>query len=281
MNISSPWISVGELEQGFAPDNNSLQPVPDLSGKTLSLHFNNGRTIEHHFVDDTTLIWTVLRGEGAGESSQERYTATNPRPEIYLVDFVKSRERAMSVSLVLDTGQGTFTAVIAELPTREEAEKPFLERIAAGQELTGVRATFLHGSINTPFTASTPRHETTTELIGKRVVYIYSPTEQYEHVYTNQNYYTWHCLRGSEQGLSDSDRCSYYKLSDLLYLFVWREKINPTLGLVIVDLRTLQTTGKVLGYHGNDFGRLSNFPVGAKARIVSSVSDDDRNGRAV
>ena len=111
-------------------------------------------------------------------------------------------------------------------------------------------------------------------MVGKRVEYTYSPTECYEHIYLNERFYTWHCLLGSEKGLADTDRCHYYKLADRLYLFVWREKIVPTLGSVVVDLEALRTTGKIFGYQGEGPGGLSNFPVGARARVLNA--DDDR-----
>jgi len=274
MNDGAQFIPVGALEEAFAPDNYGLQPVGDLAGRSMTLHCDSGWTIEQRFVDDTSLVWTVTGGEGAGESAEERYTATNPRPGVYFVDFIKSRERATSVSLVLDLGRGIFTAVIAEMPTRADIEIPFLDRIAAGLELTSITATFYHGAIDAPVTPATPRHEATSELIGKRVEYTYSSTEQYEHVYLNQSFYAWHCLRGSEQGLADVDRCHYYKLGEKFYLFVWREKIIPTLGIVLVDLAGLRTTGKIFGYQGNDFGKLSNFTVGARARVISVLQRD-------
>jgi hypothetical protein len=271
MSTDSPYIPVGDLEKSFAPDNNSLDPVADLSGRSLTLCFDNGRIMNIDVTDGKTLRWRVITGEGEGEDSAERYYATNPRPGIYFVDFVSSRGRAASVSLVLDFNQGIVTAVLGELPERTDVETPFLERIAAGRELTAVAATFLHGSIDNPFSPVTTHHQPTTELVGKRIEYTYSLTEQYEHVYLNPNLYTWHCLRGSEQGLGDADRCHYFKLADQMYLFVWREKIVPTLGVVLIDLAKLKTTGKIFGYQENDFGKLSNFPVGARARIVTSI----------
>ncbi len=45
----------------------------------------------------------------------------------------------------------------------------------------------------------------------------------------------------------------------MLYLFIWREKIVPTLGVVLVDLERLKTTGQILGYRGFDFGAVSCF----------------------
>ena len=38
------------------------------------------------------------------------------------------------------------------------------------------------------------------------------------------------CLDGVEKGLADVDRCHYVQVAEDLYLFVWREKIIPTLG---------------------------------------------------
>jgi hypothetical protein len=272
MGTVPQFIPVGELAEGYNKhDSNALQRSADLAGKNLTLYFDNGSVIEHRFLDEKTLLWSMRNDDNAGDQAEESYMAFNPRPDIYLIDFVKSRERAMTVSMVLDFKQRIFTAVVAEMPTREEAERPFLERIAEGQELTGVSATFLHGSINSPCTSTMPRHEQTSELIGKRIEYTYAPDEKYEHVYTNSNFFTWHCLRGPEKGLTDAERCAYYKIAEKLYLFVWREKIIPTLGLILVDLQALQTSGKIVGYHGNDFGRLINFRVGAKARIISVI----------
>ncbi|MFB4109944.1 MoaF C-terminal domain-containing protein, partial [Klebsiella pneumoniae] len=51
--------------------------------------------------------------------------------------------------------------------------------------------------------------------------------------------------------------------------FVWREKIIPTLGVILIDLQLMRTDGKIMGYQGSDFGALSNFPVGASAKILN------------
>ena len=101
-------------------------------------------------------------------------------------------------------------------------------------------------------------HLPTDELVGKRVQYVYSQTEAYEHIYLNEDLYTWQCLRGSEQGLADTDRCHYRRIADGLYLFVWREKVIPTLGVVLVDWACKRSNGKLFGYEGSDFGALDH-----------------------
>ncbi len=57
-------------------------------------------------------------------------------------------------------------------------------------------------------------------------------SDVYEHIYLNENLYNWHCISGSEKGLSETDECFYYKIDSNLYLFVWIEIVIPALGIV-------------------------------------------------
>lgn len=269
MTSRSPWISVGELGCAFRADANLLPRAEGLVGTAITLHFENGRVFEYRFASATELRWRDRNGRA--EEDVENYAATQIREGLYFVDFIRRRERASTVSLVLDLRRGICTAVVGELPTAGQARRPLLQRMADGAELTGVIAGILSGAIDAPFSPTTPRHAPTDDLIGKRIEYVYSTTERYEHVYLNRSLYTWHCLSGSEQGLADTDRCHYFKLADRLYLFVWREKIVPTLGVVLLDLEQMKTTGKILGYRDFNFRAMTNFQVGAHARVVSDV----------
>jgi len=268
----SPWIPVGALAEAFAPHGNVAPPSAALAGRTLTLELDDGRSVEHRFASDRLLVRTASAGEGAGGQREEAYTATAVREGIYLVDFVARQERATSVSLVLDLPRGIVTEVVGRLPGELEASRPLLDLAEQGGELTGVEVTFRSGAIDAPLTAETPRHAPTARLVGRRVEYTYSPTERYEHIYLNERFYTWHCLLGAEAGLADTDRCHAYELADELYLFVWREKIVPTLGVVVLDHERLRSSGKIFGYLGGDFGTVANFPVGSTARIVNVSS---------
>lgn len=258
------WIAVGDLGEAFVSDGDThtLPPSQRLTGKRMTLRFEDGRAVDYHFRSATRLV----RGRG----SEEAYRASEIRPGIFFVDFIAAGRRASTISLVLEPERGLCTAIEAQLPTEAEAAVPLTERIRQGAELTGVKAKFLSGAIDASFESVTDRHAETRELIGKRIEYTYSRSERYEHVYLNERFYTWHCLEGAEQGLADTDRCHYFRIADRLYLFVWREKIVPTLGAVIVDLEQMRTTGKIFGYRGYDFGAVTNFPVGARARLVSA-----------
>src|SRR5215469_11500487 len=245
MSEPSAWISVGELGTAFQSGAYRLRTVEPLLGRALSLHLENRAILDLTFESDSRLTWSTHRGSLGVEDGTSPYEATEIRPGTVFVDFVPARERATSVSLILDLGKGICTALIGKLPTAEEARSALAERLERNSELTGVTAGFLAGAIDRPFTEMTLRHAPALDLLGKRIEYSYSPTERYEHVYLNENYYSWHCLAGAEKGLADTDRCSYRKLSERLYLFVWREKIVPTLGVVIVDLERMKTTGKI------------------------------------
>lgn len=261
------WISVGDLGTAFKPEANLLPPTPELAGTCLRLSCEDGRELECAFLTASELTFTT-RGGVSGASASSAYRASQMRPGIYFVDFVLREERASTISLVLDLQRGIFTAVQGQLPTQEQVRQSLLERIASGEELTSVRAMWLSGAIDRAFTADTPRHGHTTALVGRRIEYTYSPTERYEHIYLNDRLYTWHCLEGSERGLADTDRCDYREIAPDLFLFAWREKIVPTLGIVMVDLQRMKTTGKILGYRDFTVGEITNFPVGARVRLL-------------
>lgn len=268
MSNKTEWVQVGDLAAGFAPDSNVLEYVYDLEGKTLDCYMENGWIIKHTFHSGDSLTWEILKGEGAGEKATESYTATCIREGIYFVDFIKSQEKGTSVSLVINLNTNNGTANINTMPSREETMRPAYQRVMDGDLLTAVNSIFLQFTIGTEYTEGRG-HQITDELIGKRVQYTYSPHESYEHVYLNESYYAWQCLRGVEKGLADTDLCHFYKIDEQLYFFVWREKIIPTAGVIMIDLKRLKTTGKIIGYDGTDFDKLNNFPVGAYAKVLN------------
>lgn len=280
MSDPARWIAVGELAQAFTPDANVPRSTDELAGRTLGLFLQNGQVVQHRFESGTELGWTILEGPGRGRGAEESYVATKIREGIYFVDFVRHLEQAATASLVLDLNVGIVTALIARLPDEAECRLTLTERVQQGKELTAVTAAFSSGAVNAPFAANTPRHMPTSELVGRRVEYTYSPTERYEHIYLNESFYTWHCLAGREKGLADTDRCHYYKVADDLFFFVWREKIVPTLGAVVADFDIMRTVGKVFGYQGDDCRSVANFPVGAHARVLNVTRRDDAQFQA-
>ena len=266
MTATTEWISVGALGDAFASDNHCLPPVKDMERRTLRLHYEDGGDTDLSF-DGDTLEWRC----GDEPAQTAACVVTRLRAGIVFIDFQDPRSPTSSISLVLNENAGTFIEIAATLPTREKAMIPMIERARRGLDLTAVRSVVRRGTIDRVFSADAQLPQPTAELLGKRVEYIYSQHERYEHVYLNSRFYTWRCIEGSEEGLTDTDACHYYKIDEQLYLFIWLEKIVPTAGIIMVDLRALKTTGKIMGYEGMDFAGVRNFGVGAIARVLSTI----------
>lgn len=283
--MSEPvFIQVGELAEGFAPNSHILQPVNELEGCTFDLNYEDGSTDKLHFPLAQT-VEVVHTSSAAVNQTQRREKhacrVTSVRNGIYFVDYIGADERllddagqprAATTSYVLDLHQKLCTTLIGTLPSETETHIDAFTRVERGLELSAVQVQFRHGRIAVEgdvATAEAPLHAPTRDLIGKRVQYAYSATELYEHIYLNDNFYAWHCLSGVELGLADVDRCHTIGIDTNLYLFVWREKVIPTLGVVMIDLERMKTDGKLFGYQGNNFDSLSNFPVGAHAQVLN------------
>ncbi|SAK87484.1 moaF [Caballeronia hypogeia] len=265
MSTQPPFIPVGALAEGFAPESNILASVSDLAGRTIQLDFGGG-TLE-------TLSFPGVERIRFGESDFS-CRVTSLRSSVYFVDFIGGGDTRPSAttSLVLDMGKGLVTSVVGLLPSESEARIDAIARVERGLPLTSVSVRIRHGRILTDgMHLETPLHAPTDDLIGKRVLYDYSATERYEHVYLNRNLYAWHCLSGVEAELADVDQCYYIAIAEQLYLFIWCEKIIPTVGIILIDFERRKTDGKLVGYEGTDFGKLSNFPVGAHLQVLNET----------
>lgn len=266
------FVPVGDLAKGIRQD--GMPSVDALTGTSMELTFESGDETHISFVGPNDLTWEVLRGPHEGASGREAYFAVSPREDMYFVDYVSSAQKATSVSMVLDVGTGSATVVVGTLPAEAEVRKGAFELALEGAELTAVRARFLRAAIDKPFAAQDHGHAPTAEMVGKRVKYVYGPSETYEHIYLSEKLYTWQCLAGIERGLADTDRSHSFKLADSLYLFVWRERVVPTLGVVVVDWRDMKSVGKLFGYEGSDFGAVTNAPIASVATLLNVTEYD-------
>ncbi|KAK7427349.1 hypothetical protein QQZ08_006118 [Neonectria magnoliae] len=223
----SDWPDLEALAAGYSEH---LMPQSNtLTGKKFEHSFDNGYRISHHFVDDDKLTWRILDGEDhVGLSGDAQYKSFEVRSNIFFVDFYKPAYKEQ-VSLVLDviTGQ----AVVGVSGFSDET---------AGQRRTWTK--FTNATAN--HRGSVEPYLPTEELIGKHVLYRYTPRDAYEHVYLNKGTFLWHCLSGTEKGLADAERCKMLKLRDNLYLLFWTETIMPVESIVVVDLEAMRSTGR-------------------------------------
>ncbi|GAA4384194.1 MoaF C-terminal domain-containing protein [Tsukamurella soli] len=264
------FIPVAALGDGFAPGAHVLDPSDGLRGATLTIEF--GRETVELEIGDQRAGWT-----GAEAATDVPVRITSVRPGVYFVDraITEDEGRVASLTFVVDVERGQATRVIGHLPTAAEAAESAYTRVRRGDEPTLVTARVDHGTVVAPAPSSPGQaHQPTDELVGLRNRYTYSPNEQYEHVYFTPTLYAWHCIKGVERDLADVDACRAYKIRGDLYLFPWREKIVPTLGLILIDLQQMRTDGKIYGFGGFDGATVANFPVGALAEILNRTEHE-------
>jgi hypothetical protein len=257
-----PFIPVGALGEGFSHDPHVLPASNELAGTSLRLRLPSG-TSELRIEQDGTATWS--------DAKSVPVRVTSLRSGFFLVDGVipgDAGQRFTSLTFALDVEGGQVTVVRGWLPDAATAAESAFTRVQRGVDPTGVEVTFEHGTVGGD-DGGEPEHAPSSELIGLRNRYTYSPREQYEHIYLSDRLYTWHCLDGVERGLADTDRCHTIGLRDRLYLFVWREKIVPTLGLILIDLDQMRTDGKIFGNDQFDLNGVVNFPVGALTEILN------------
>jgi len=264
------WIDLEEWGRGM--DEFKLPSSHELAGKELKLRFNeSNQVIKCVFYDGKTLAWGAYASLEKKPLSTEVYEAIRIAPDIYFVDFVKNAKANTSVSMALDLNNRKAIVFTAAIPNIKTIKHSFLSRLGKGVDLSAIKVEVRHAIIN-PFSPKEQImvHERTSELIGKRIKYTYSRNRIYEHIYLNDQFYTWHCLTGAEAGLADTEFCEYFKIAPDIYLFSWREKIMPTFGVVLINLKEMRSNGKTFGLDISS-GKYINFTMGSLAELLNET----------
>lgn len=258
---------------GTEMDENKLPPTNDLAGKTIELLFQGAEDLwKCSFLDKHSLLCMMEKPEESSPPEKLGYEAIAIAPGIYFVDLVSGEQLNISRSLILDFSASKAIMFKATLPEGEKGPAPFITRLKKGLDLSEMEVHILPALINPSSRYEpVPALEKTSDLIRKRVQYTYSRSRIYEHIYLNEHLYTWHCLEGVEKGLADTEYCDYFKIAPEIYLFSWREKIMPTFGLVVINLKEMRSNGKTFGF---DVGTASymNFMMGAKAEFLNETN---------
>jgi hypothetical protein len=250
------WLPLDGLEPGF--DEYKLPTSDQLAGQRLHVRHSDGQRSVYDLRPDGTATWDTASTNGEAARGSGAYEAIEVAPRLLFVDMFASRGAAISPTLIVDAASGSVATAVTALGP-------------AGAAQTGkasVVQTFSAGS--TTNEGSVPLGERTRDLVGSRLLYRYSGQHAYEHVYLNDDWFSWHCLAGPEVGQADTDSCSTYRLGESLYLFAWREKVIPCASVVLVNLNEMRSTGKLFGW-AQDGVTPVNFTFGAHI---------DRLGRA-
>jgi hypothetical protein len=263
-SVEPEWAQISSISVGL--NDHRLPSSKALAGRTVILSAANEKSISIEFTSESRLRW-----QQGGEQTEEVYDAVESATSLFVVGVCHQRDSRLSTTLVLDLECGRATRVVGRLPLIEEADQSLLARVHADAGLSPVHVDFEQWEIQSAGSSqrrSGPVHARTDELVGKRIRYEYGDGGVYEHIYLNDRMFTWHCLRGPETGLADTERCDFFRIRPEVYLFSWREKIIPTLGVVVVNKKQMHSNGIITGSDTRS-GEVSHFPVGARGTLVN------------
>ncbi|MGH8960821.1 MAG: MoaF C-terminal domain-containing protein [Jatrophihabitantaceae bacterium] len=249
---TSTWLPLDGLAAGF--DANKAVPSTDLVGRRITVSATGEPVTEYMFAADE-VVWTR-----SGSRRAERYEAFAVDRGLYFVQLHPAPDADAATSLVLDLDAGRALSVVtsigAAVPGRTRVRQSFRAGVIEGIQHSG------HAIV------------ATTELSGRRALWIYSDEHAYEHVYLSPQWYTWQCLAGPEKGLADTDENTVYVLRPGIYLFAWREKVVPCAAVTVADhrdLRRMRSHGALFGLDGSG-RRPVHFTFGAFGRLLSTTA---------
>lgn len=248
------WPDVSAMIEGFGEP--SLPASEALSGRTIDVRFDDGRTIRHEFGSTRELTKTVLAGPGAGSSGTLAYRAVEVRPGVQIIDVVEGEgAETRAITFVIDLADGRVTA----------AESGITLTDGVGRTDT----LFLSGRVEG--TGDIEPRPSSDELVGKRIYYRYSETERYEHIYLNWGTFVWHCISGAESGLADVDQTKTFELADGLVIFYWKESVMPVESFLVVDLHAKRSIGRMFCWE-NPSQSVVHIPFDSRFTILNDTT---------
>ncbi|WP_111848917.1 MoaF C-terminal domain-containing protein [Acinetobacter baumannii] len=222
------WPAVSKMLDGFGEQ--TLPASSSLVGTSLSLTNADGQKIDYHFISLSQLTWTDNSGTMPKEGSAT-YKAIKAREDIFLIDFIVGEgAEIQNVTFVFDRNTGAVTTGVSSFFVKDGKKR-------------GTTEFMFHHTLEAINTLGHPR---STSLVGKRVFYRYSDVEAYEHIYLAPGTFTWHCVRGGEQGIADTERCMAFDIAEDLYLFFWTEKVMTVEAVLLIDFREKRSIGRMM-----------------------------------
>ncbi|MFE7835136.1 MoaF C-terminal domain-containing protein [Streptomyces sp. NPDC057474] len=234
----------------------------DLAGRELELVNAAGARVGYRFVDDHAMT------RSAGEAVTTRhYDATLVREGIYLID-----------ALVEDVAPD---GAVAGLPSAEtwaldlNTGRVTIARSWVHERGDGVRwVSTAHERCWLPGSEEAGEHLPSAGMAGHRVLWRYSDTDSYDHVYLNAHNFAWQCVTGVEEGLTEHDRTRTFEVADRLYLFEWSEHVQPVESVLFVDLREMKTYGRMFGWEER-VQQILHHQFGARGQLLNVTTYPD------
>ena len=259
LSDTTTWLPLDGLAPGFDASKAPLSNA--LDGRTFTVVDDRGTRITHVF-GRGKVSWAYEPGASDPTPAAAQTDACEVfevDDDLYYAQFHHEYLPNEAVSLILDLRSGHALAVLSVLGEATPGATA-VQHLFAPSHIEEIRSS---GEAPAP----------TTELIGRRVLWVYSSVHAYEHVYLSPHWYTWQCLAGPEQGLADTDENTVWRIRPGIYVFTWREKVIPCGSVTIADHRDQ----KALRSHGVLFGagevgqKPTHFTFGAHGRLLANT----------
>jgi hypothetical protein len=230
--------SVAQNKTVFAPQSamaGNKGPISTfLTGKSLTLRYDNGMAIDYRFDEIQKLRWRPAGASAKAEWHEERYESWESAPGVIMFGhLLGGAPDHDALSIVVDFDNALVTCLHGTMGT------PYIGNEAAVKTLFGVVE--MQGLTPPKYR----RHEYTDELVGRAMTWNYSPGLTSMHLYSTPHSLSWIIfLENGSGGMEWSGPASYVKIRDQLYLAYWlEESCNGTLGTILVNLRTMRNCG--------------------------------------
>ncbi|MFC8431938.1 MoaF C-terminal domain-containing protein [Streptomyces sp. NPDC057253] len=241
----------GSLGLGDTFLTNRPAPSEALHGRRLVIALDDGAKV---VVDLREPSAAVDSSGGSAVRPVHRYEVFQVAPDLFFLRREAITEGKTSRSALLDLRDGRALVVDSTVAGTK----------TPGQPKVGQR--FRHGALSG--SRDTGRFERSRELVGRRIMWTYSPTDVYEHIYLNEDWYVWHCLAGEEFRLAEVDPCVMFKVRDDIHVLGFGERVLPIAAVMVLNLATMQSYASMLGEEED--GSLNAFSFGARGTAISN-----------
>jgi len=253
----------------------------ELAGVTLDLRLDGLPPMTIHFLDRRNLTW-AYKGENFRE---ETYECVKNDDTTCMVAFsLSGRTPSTLMTLVWDRVSTLITAVVSTLGAMENRPRLVHAKVYFGAEQVGSKP------------LATQRHAYTNELVGKRILWQYTPNDRVMHIFKSENRMRlWLVQPELADTATEEQRTGfqrfidrravypiyeepicYIKLKEELYLYIMMEsnmnRVLPKQGgsqlMVMLNTRRERYVGCVYG------GDPDNKPVRGIIGAIGCFSDE-------
>lgn len=274
--VSIPFYGLGETAPKFEGLSQYREPFCyELVNQGFCLVMDDGKKYFVEFVTGDTLRWGELGQVGA----TEYYECAKGGEGAYFVNFeLAAVTPRTNLTLILDVSERLLTLVTTI--GAYDPQYPYL-----------CDSTFVFGAIHIPgFELPEKRHAYTSDLLGKRIHWHYSPNLEIIHVYYATDYMritfpeknTWSMVREDFADTMErepyDEKAAFIKMRDNLYIVSCVEQNKSKRGLTgnsmlfLIDTLRMHDVGRSFGYAGLQEGKVhpENYVFGAYGNFIYS-----------